>query len=73
MIVLEGVYSARPELSDLLDLRVLLSIPDEMRLARLAAREGSIGPWERQWHEAEDVYFRDIMTLRSFDVVVDAG
>lgn len=53
IILLEGVYACRPELSDLLDLRVLLTVPDTVRRTRLLRREGSIGPWERQWHEAE--------------------
>lgn len=72
IVILEGVYAARPELSDLLDLRVLLVAPDEVRLARLAAREGRIGPWERQWHEAEKFYFEAVMPTASFDVVVEA-
>lgn len=63
IVILEGVYAARPELADLLDLRVALLAPDDVRLARLAAREGAIGPWERQWHEAEDFYFKSVMPL----------
>ena len=31
VIILEGVYAARPELSDLIDLRVLLSTPEPVR------------------------------------------
>ena len=37
IVILEGVYAARPELADLLDLRVALLAPDDVRLARLAA------------------------------------
>lgn len=70
VIILEGVYSARPELADLVDLRVLVSVPDDVRMARLVAREGAIGPWERQWHEAEDHYFAAIMPDSRFDVVL---
>jgi uridine kinase len=54
IVILEGVYAARPELADLLDLRVMLAVPDEVRTARLMAREGTIGPWEQQWHDSED-------------------
>jgi uridine kinase len=70
VVILEGVYAARPELADLLDLRVVLLVSDDVRLARLAAREGTIGPWERQWHEAEEFYFEGVMPPASFDVVV---
>nr|AIA15272.1 AAA domain protein [uncultured bacterium] len=69
-VVLEGVYSARPELSDLLDFRILLTVPHELRLKQLFAREGAIGPWERQWHEAENEYFDKIATSNCFDLVL---
>jgi uridine kinase len=72
VVILEGVYAARPELADLLDLRVVLVAPDEVRLARLAAREGTIGPWESQWHEAVEFYFDAVMPTASFDVVAEA-
>ena len=71
IVILEGVYAARPELADLLDLRVALLAPDDVRLARLAAREGAIGPWERQWHEAEDFYFKSVMPPDAFDVAIN--
>jgi uridine kinase len=73
IVILEGVYSARPELSGWIDLRVLLWVPDDVRLSRLVAREGTIGPWERQWHEAEVHYFAATMPETRFDVVVDAS
>jgi len=40
VVILDGAYSARPELADLLDLRVLLDVPAEVRRAQLLAREG---------------------------------
>jgi uridine kinase len=70
-VVFEGVYSTRPELRDLMDLRVLLRVKDEIRNARLLAREGTIGPWERQWHEAEDWYFTNLAPPGGFDVVLE--
>lgn len=70
VVVFEGTYTARPELGDLIDLRALVRVPDETRLARLQRREGHIGPWERQWHEAEDWYFANVAPLEGFDVVL---
>jgi uridine kinase len=70
VIILEGTYSARPELADLVDLRVLVTVPDPERHVRLLAREGSIGPWERQWHEAEEHYFGAIMPADRFHIVM---
>jgi uridine kinase len=60
IVIFEGVYSGRPELADLIDMRVLLRVSEATRVQRLLAREGSIGPWERQWHEAEDWYFENV-------------
>jgi uridine kinase len=71
MVILEGAYSARPELRDLLDLTILATVPAEVREARLRAREGEIGPWERQWHEAEDWYFAVAAPVTGFDLVLD--
>jgi hypothetical protein len=50
---------------------VLLRVPDAVRLARLLAREGEIGPWESQWHEAEEWYFAHAVPADQFDLVLD--
>jgi uridine kinase len=71
ILILEGAYSARPELRDLLDLTLLVTVPDSLRQARLIQREGEIGPWERQWHQAEDWYFAEAAPAWAFDLVLD--
>ncbi len=73
VVILEGVYSARPELSDLLHLRVKLDVADDVRLSRIMAREGVIGPWDSQWHAAEVHYFGSVMPADRFDMVVRAS
>lgn len=70
VVIIEGVYAGRPDLADLLDLRVILTVPEDIRVARLLAREGSIGAWERQWHEAENHYFEAVMPAANFDIIV---
>ncbi|MDO5758606.1 MAG: (d)CMP kinase [Rhodobacterales bacterium] len=70
VVIIEGVYAGRPELADLLDLKVLVQVEDATRRARLLAREGGSGPWERQWHEAEDHYFGRIMPPDRFDLIL---
>ena len=71
VVIVEGVYSARPELADLLDLRVLLRVQDDVRRARLLAREHGLTDWELQWHDAEDWYFAHAAPLAGFDVIVE--
>jgi len=70
IVILEGVYAARPELADLIDIAVMLRTDEGLRESRLLAREGGIGAWERQWHAAEDYYFEFIRPLTSFDILV---
>ena len=68
-VILEGVYAARPELADLIGLAVLVRVDEGVREARLNVREGAIGPWERQWHAAEDYYFEFVRPLKNFDIM----
>nr|AMP47763.1 AAA domain protein [uncultured bacterium] len=72
VVVLEGVYSCRPELQDLIDLKVLLTVPEEVRLAQLLEREGDTDQngWVSRWSAAEDYYFAHIMPEESFDLVL---
>lgn len=75
VVILEGAYSCRPELHDLLDLTVLLDVPPDVRRARLLAREGDEhrADWESRWAEAEDHHFGSVMPPDRFDLVVRDG
>jgi uridine kinase len=75
VVLLEGAYSARPELADLFGLRVLLELPRTTRRARLLRREGERyrAEWEARWEEAEDLYFETLMPAESFDLVLDGS
>ena len=72
VIVLDGVYSARPELADLVDLAVLVDVPIAERHARLSAREDPqfLAAWHVRWDAAEAYYFARVRPRESFDVVV---
>ena len=74
VVVLEGAYSCRPELHDLLDLRVLLDVPADIRCRRLGEREGENDhrDWNARWAAAEDHYFGTVMTPGRFDLVLIA-
>jgi len=75
VVILEGVYSARPELADLLDLRVLCDAPAEIRRRRIVAREGEDHrtEWNLRWEEAEQWYFGRVMPRDRFDLVIPAA
>jgi uridine kinase len=72
VIILDGAYSARPELADLFDLRVLLDAPAGLRRERLIEREGEgyRDEWNARWDEAEHWYFGNVMPPESFDLVI---
>jgi uridine kinase len=69
VILLEGVFSAAPELADLVDAAVLVETPEPVRLRRLRARI-SPGEWDSAWLDAERAYFRDPENHRSFCLIV---
>ena len=71
IVIVEGVYSSHHDFVDLLDDKILLTAPDAVRHQRLIQREGSIGPWERQWHEAEDWYFSRLAADSHFDLIIE--
>src|SRR3989344_1896451 len=60
LIVLDGAYSTRPELQDIIDFSVLVEVPnDANRRARLIERESEeyMKDWHGRWDVAEDYYF----------------
>jgi uridine kinase len=73
VVVLDGAYSARPEISDLIDLAVLVDVPTSERHRRIAAREEDkafLAAWRARWDAAEDYYFTHVRPPASFDLVV---
>lgn len=71
-VILEGAYVARPELTDLLDLRILLDTDPIVRRFRLLHCEGRAyrTEWEARWSVAEDHYFTSVMPPAAFDLIV---
>jgi uridine kinase len=72
VIVLDGAYSCRPELADLIDVAVLVDVPATERRRRLALRDDKAfsDAWHARWDAAEDYYFTRIRPASSFDLVV---
>ena len=69
VVILEGVYSARPELRPYLDLTVLVEAPAEARLQRQRERHDP-HDWEARWDAAERLYVTSICPRASFDIVI---
>jgi para-aminobenzoate synthetase len=69
LILLEGVFSAAPELSDLVDRSVLVDTPEHERLRRLHVQ---VAPddWDADWLAVQQSYFDRTRPAASFDLVV---
>jgi len=71
VVILDGIYSALPELSDVVQLTVLVDVLPEVRYQRHNHREDNDDvAWHVRWDPAEDYYFTVVRSPSSFDLVV---
>jgi uridine kinase/molybdopterin-guanine dinucleotide biosynthesis protein A len=66
VIIVDGVYAARPELADLIDVAVYLDLDPQIRARRYAEREND-PDWVRFWERGEAHYFSAVRPPASFD------
>jgi molybdopterin-guanine dinucleotide biosynthesis protein A/uridine kinase len=71
VIIVDGIYSARPELADLVDAAVYLGVDPQTRASRCAARNND-PEWARFWDRGETYYFSAVRPPASFDIQLDA-
>jgi molybdopterin-guanine dinucleotide biosynthesis protein A/uridine kinase len=70
LIIIEGVYAARPELAHLVDVTVYLGVDPQTRAQRYAARMDD-PDWVRFWERGEVYYFSVVRPPSSFDLQLD--
>jgi uridine kinase len=75
VVIVEGVYSARPELDDLVDLKILVNVAERDRVQRRDARLRTVSRhdphgWDARWDAAERIYFETIRPPSRFDLIV---
>jgi uridine kinase len=72
VVLLDGAYSAGPQLADLVDLTVLVDAPEGERRARLEAREDPhfLEAWHARWDAAEAHYFTRVRPPSAYDLIV---
>lgn len=75
VIIVEGAYSTRPELVDLIDLAILVVAPLSVRHERQAARDSPafLEAWHRRWGAAEEFYFTKLRPSAHFDFVINSS
>ena len=75
MLLVDGIFSQRSELADIWDFVVWLKVPDEVRVARMAVRDGTVDddadPDQQRYLGAQRIYRETCDPLSSADVVVD--
>ncbi|MER5468127.1 hypothetical protein [Streptomyces sp. NPDC002685] len=72
IVLVEGVYTARPELVDHYDLVVYVDTPPDESMRRLRVRGDDHGPidWEARWRLAEEHYLITTRPRERADLVV---
>ena len=73
VVIVDGVYSLRPELQGLLDLRIFVDTPRNLRLERMLARGQYETDWIGRWMAAEDWYFERVRPAASADLIVNGS
>jgi uridine kinase len=72
VVIVEGVYTARPELAVYYDLTVWVDAPREVCLRRLDERGHDHGPgnWDERWRAAEEHYIATTQPGMRLDMTV---
>lgn len=73
IVIVEGVYSIRKELTNKYDLTIWVECPRAIRLTRGLHRDGeeARGMWENNWMVAEDIYVKDHKPNESANLVFE--
>ena len=72
-VIVEGVYSTRPELRSYYAVTVYVDAPRERRLARMLDRLYEDLSWVERWMVAEDWYEERERSMEHVDLVVDGS
>jgi uridine kinase len=75
VLLVDGIFAQRPELADAWDLVVWVHADDDVRVSRMAARDGVPDdpdhPDQRRYLDAQVIYQETCRPLERADVVVD--
>lgn len=73
VVVVEGVYTLRPQLLDAIDVSVYVLTSNETRLLRQADRGENSNEWIQRWVAAEDHYVSSFGPQFVADIVIDGN
>ena len=71
-VIVEGVYTVRPELEGFYDLTVFVDAPFDLALQRVVLRGHDHGPgnWQQRWQAADKHYFAATEPWTRLDLIV---
>ncbi len=70
VVVIDGVYSSRPELRPHLDPAIFVDAPRDLRRQRMLARSPQATDWFDPWMAAEDWYIERMRPAAHADLIV---
>jgi phosphoribulokinase len=73
VVIVEGMYTLRPQLRELFDVRVYVRTSDELRAQRQMHRSENSNEWIARWAAAEEYYESRFEPWRNVDFTVDGG
>ncbi len=71
LVIVEGVFSTRPELRPLIDVAIFIETPRDERIRRMLARPQPSSAWMDRWMAAEDWYLEQIAPQHRSDIVIE--
>jgi len=71
IVIVEGVFSTRPELRPLLDVAIFIETPCAERIRRMRARPQPNTSWMARWLAAEDWYLAHVASHRHADLLLE--
>jgi uridine kinase len=70
IVLVEGVYSSRPEVRPMLDTIIFVEAPRAERMRRVLARDPNSSAWLTPWMSAEDWYIDQIRPQDTADLLL---
>jgi uridine kinase len=70
VVVVEGVYTLRPQLLGLLDVKIYVRAGEDTRMDRQIARTHDSSDWITRWVAAEDFYVAACQPWRNAELVI---
>jgi phosphoribulokinase len=71
VVIVEGVYTLRPQLRDLLDFSVYIRTGEGTRARRLTKRGENSNEWIERWNAASNIYESKVKPWEDADLIID--